>query len=126
MRKTKEKHKIREWTVICYLAGDNFLDWFMKENIKELIKAGSSNNVSVLALLDTTDNDTKVFEFNKGDLVRIPSRIVNYSWAESEFNTGESQTFIDYSSWAVREYPGKNILLFLVVMEKVGLDSCMT
>ncbi len=59
----QDKENINEWTVICYLAGDNFLDWFMKENVKELIKAGSSNSVSVLALLDTTDNDTKVFEF---------------------------------------------------------------
>ena len=108
-----EKENIKEWTVICYLAGDNFLDWFMKENIKELIKTGSSNSVSVLALLDTTDDDTKVFEFNKGDLVRIPTRIVNYSWTESELNTGDPQTFIDYASWAVREYPAKKYFIIL-------------
>ncbi|MHC4268924.1 MAG: clostripain-related cysteine peptidase [Planctomycetota bacterium] len=108
-----EKEDIKEWTVICYLAGDNFLDWFMKENIKELIKAGSSNSVSVLALLDTTDDDTKVFEFNKDDLVRIPTRIVKYSWTESELNTGDPQTFIDYASWAVREYPAKKYFIIL-------------
>jgi hypothetical protein len=54
-----KKEEFREWTVICYLAGDNFLDWFMKENMKELIKAGSSSSVNVIAFLDTTDNEQK-------------------------------------------------------------------
>ncbi len=108
-----EREKFKEWTMICYLAGDNFLDWFMKENMKELINAGSSNSVNVIAFLDTTDNDTKVFEFNNGDLVRIPTRIVNYSWAESELNTGDPQTLIDYASWAVREYPAKKYFILL-------------
>ncbi len=108
-----ERENFKEWTVICYLAGDNFLDWFMKENLKELINVGSSNSVNVIAFLDTTDNDTKVFEFNNGDLVRIPTRIVNYSWTESELDTGDPQTLIDYASWAVREYPAKKYFILL-------------
>jgi len=108
-----KKKEFKAWTVICYFAGDNFLDWFMKENMKELIKAGSSSNINVIAFLDTTDNETKVFEVNKDDLVRVPTRIVNYSWAESELNTGDPGTFIDYASWAVREYPAENYFIIL-------------
>lgn len=102
-----------EWTVLCYLAGDNFLDWFMKENMKELIKAGSSDKINVVAFLDTTDDDTKIFEVNKDDLVRIPSRIVNYSWSESELNTGDPSTLIKYASWAVKKYPAKKYFMIL-------------
>ena len=112
-----KKEKFREWTVICYLAGDNFLDWFMKENMKELIKAGSNSRVNVIAFLDTTDNETKVFEVNKDDLIRVPTRIVNYSWAEGELNTGDPGTFIDYASWAVSEYPAKK---YSVILEGYG------
>lgn len=111
--KNIEREKLNEWTVICYLAGDNFLDWFMKENMKELIKAGSSDKVNVIAFLDTTDNDTKVFEFENDNFVRIPTRIVNYSWVESELNTGDPQTLINYASWAVREYPAKRYFVLL-------------
>ncbi len=103
----------REWSVICYLAGDNFLDWFMKENMKELIKTGSSDRVNVIVFLDTTDNDTKIFEVNKGGVVRIPSRIVNYSWSKSELNTGDPLTLINFASWAVREYPAKRYFFIL-------------
>jgi hypothetical protein len=103
----------REWTVLCYLAGDNFLDWFMKENMKELIKAGSSNRVNLLAFLDTTDDDTKIFKVNKDDLVRIPSRIVNYSWSESELNTGDPSTLIKFASWAIKKYPARKYFLIL-------------
>ncbi|MDP7526742.1 MAG: clostripain-related cysteine peptidase, partial [Candidatus Marinimicrobia bacterium] len=110
---SNKKEEFKEWTVICYLAGDNFLDWFMKENMKELIKAGSSDNVNVIAFLDTTDDETKIFEVNKDDLVRVPTRIVNYSWAESELNTGDPETFINYASWAVREYPAKKYFVIL-------------
>ncbi len=110
---SNKKEGFKEWTVICYLAGDNFLDWFMKENMKELIKAGSSDNVNVIAFLDTTDDETKIFEVNKADLVRVPTRIVNYSWTESELNTGDPGTFINYATWAVREYPAKKYFVIL-------------
>ncbi|MEE9260655.1 MAG: clostripain-related cysteine peptidase [Candidatus Scalindua sediminis] len=105
--------KDSEWTVLCYLAGDNFLDWFMKENMKELIRTGSSNRVNVVAFLDTTDDDTKIFEVNKDDLVRIPTRIVNYSWSNSELNTGDPLTLINFASWAVKKYPAKKYFLIL-------------
>ena len=110
---SNKKEGFKEWTVICYLAGDNFLDWFMKENMRELIKAGSSDNVNVIAFLDTTDDETKIFEVNKDDLVRVPTRIVNYSWTESELNTGDPGTFINYATWAVREYPAKKYFVIL-------------
>ena len=67
---SNKKEGFKEWTVICYLAGDNFLDWFMKENMKELIKVGSSDNVNVIAFLDTTDDETKIFEVNKDEIGR--------------------------------------------------------
>lgn len=102
-----------EWTVLCYLAGDNFLDWFMKENLKELIKTGSSDRVNVIVFMDTTDDDTKIFEVNKDDLIRIPSRIVNYSWSGSELNTGDPLTLTNFASWAVKKYPAKKYFLIL-------------
>jgi len=102
-----------EWTVLCYLAGDNFLDWFMKENLKELIKTGSSDRVNVIVFIDTTDDDTKIFEVNQGDLIRIPSRIVNYSWSGSELNTGDPLTLTNFASWAVKKYPAKKYFLIL-------------
>ncbi|ODS33443.1 MAG: Clostripain precursor [Candidatus Scalindua rubra] len=111
--KSNERDDDKEWTVICYLAGDNFLDWFMKENMKELIKIGSSNRVNVIAFLDTTDNETKMFEVNKDDVIRIPTRIVNYSWLKSELNTGDPQTLINFATWAVRKYPAKKYFLIL-------------
>ncbi len=102
-----------EWTVLCYLAGDNFLDWFMKENLKEVIKTGSSDRVNVIVFMDTTDDDTKIFEVNKDDLIRIPSRIVNYSWSGSELNTGDPLTLTNFASWAVKKYPAKKYFLIL-------------
>ena len=102
-----------EWTVICYLAGDNFLDWFMKQNMIEIEKSGSSKSVNVVVFLDTTDNETKMFEVDKGDLVRIPTRIVNYSWTNSELNTGDPSTLINYASWAIKKYPAKKYFLIL-------------
>jgi len=102
-----------EWTVISYLAGDNFLDWFMKENMKELIKTGSSNKVNSIVFLDTTDNETKVFKVNKDDPLRIPTRIVNYSWQEQELNTGDPLTLINFAAWAIREYPARKYFLIL-------------
>ncbi len=102
-----------EWTVLCYFAGDNFLDWFMKENLKEVIKTGSSDRVNVIVFMDTTDDDTKIFEVNKDDLVRIPSRIVNYSWSGSELNTGDPLTLTNFASWAIKKYPAKKYFLIL-------------
>jgi hypothetical protein len=81
--------------------------------MKELIRTGSSNRVNVVAFLDTTDDDTKIFEVYKDDLVRIPTRIVNYSWSNSELNTGDPLTLINFASWAVKKYPAKKYFLIL-------------
>lgn len=98
-----------EWTVLCYLAGNNFLDW----SVKEIIKTGASDNVNVITFLDTTDDDTKIFEINQDGPLRIPTRIVNYSWSNSGLNTGDPNTLINFATWAVRNYPAKKYFLIL-------------
>lgn len=104
---------VSQWTCILYLAGDNFLDWFVLQHLEELKKAGSSYDIRVMALVDRTDRQGYLYEVRKDYLVDIPLEAVDPSWKGKELNTGDPQTLAAFGSWAVENLPARNYCLIL-------------
>lgn len=120
-----------EWTVMVYLDADNNLESAGIDDINEMEMVGSSADVnivvqvdripySVLAsnnegYLDDTSNNNwtntrRYYITQDFDSVQINSQLISDL---GELNMGDPQTLIDFTTWAVTEYPAKKYLLVI-------------
>ncbi|MEJ2696209.1 MAG: clostripain-related cysteine peptidase [Candidatus Sulfobium sp.] len=99
--------KMRKWTVMVYLAGDNNLDAAGVTDLKEMKKVGTNDHVAVVAQFDRsgTKNHTKRYLLrSKGPLA---SDVVGDL---GETNTGDPKVLEDFILWAAEKYPAEHYL----------------
>jgi len=112
-------HSIPEWTVMIYLDADNNLESAGINDINEMEMVGSSSKVNIVVQADripgydisnsdwTTTRRYYIMQDN--DPFLINSQFDDLG----ELNMGDPQTLIDFTSWAVTEYPAKKYLLVI-------------
>lgn len=112
----------KEWTVIFYAAGDNDLEEYILNNIIELQKAGSTNQVNIVAQTDWWHHDGTAGTLVTGEsvgrwyieksdsLTSITSKLVE---SLPEINTGTAAAVKDFVLWAVQHYPAKHYMLVM-------------
>ena len=110
---TEDRQPLAKWTCIFYLAGDNFLDWFTRQNLERMKQVGSSQDVRVIVLSDRTDKGGHLYEVRKGYLVDLPMEAVKPEWKNEELNTGDPETLSTFTSWAVENLPAENYFILL-------------
>ncbi|MEW6663592.1 MAG: clostripain-related cysteine peptidase [Thermodesulfobacteriota bacterium] len=98
-----------KWTVMIYMAGGNDLDPASLDDIGELARVGSSEEVNVLVQLDR-DNDlmTKRFRITKGGGYRKDC-IETFG----ETNSGDPKVLLDFIDWSIGKYPAEHYFLIL-------------
>lgn len=110
-----------EWTVIVYSAADDeVLEESMWLDVNEMEMIGSSPQMNIVVQLDrytgafTGDgdwSDTRRYRITQdNDLNSITSPIVE---SVGEVDTGNTQTLIDFVTWAVQNYPAKKYALIM-------------
>ena len=94
----------RKWTVMVYLAGDNNLDSAGVVDLNEMKKAGSTDEVAVVAQFDRIGNKgtTKRYYLRKGGTLAADV-VANLG----ETNTGDPQVLRDFILWAAATYPAE-------------------
>lgn len=110
---TEDRSRLAKWTCIFYLAGDNFLDWFTRQNLERMKETGSSYDVRVVVLSDRTDKGSHLYEVRKDYLVDLPIEAVKPEWKNRELNTGDPATLSAFASWAVENLPAENYFILL-------------
>jgi len=117
----------RLWTFIVYLCGDNDLDYFARVNINDMEKVGSTEEITILAMLDRDDTDgvrpepgqriwqkymeNRYYITKDNDPDTINSPIL---WSESEVNMGDPNTLVDFVKWSFQLYPARHYALVLM------------
>jgi clostripain len=98
-----------KWTVMIYMAGDNDLDPAALDDIGELARVGSSEDVNVLVQLDR-DKDlmTRRFRITKGGGYRKDC-IETFG----ETNSGDPKVLLDFIDWSIGKYPADRYFLVL-------------
>lgn len=120
-----------EWTVMVYLDADNNLESAGIDDINEMEMIGSSSDVNIVVQLDripysvlaannegylddTSNNNwttTRRYYITQDfDSFQINSQLISDL---GELNMGDPQTLIDFTSWAVSNYPAKKYLLVI-------------
>lgn len=112
--------KRKEWTILCYLAGDNNLDGAAVADINEMEVVGSTDQVNVVVQVDRAadynlndDNwrSTRRFYVTKGaDRRKITSKLLKDLGAT---NTGDCRFINDFIRESVADYPAKRYMLVL-------------
>jgi hypothetical protein len=98
-----------KWTVMIYMAGDNDLDPAALDDIGELARVGSSDDVNVLVQLDR-DKDlmTRRFRITKGGGYKKDC-IETFG----ETNSGDPKVLLDFINWSIGKYPADRYFLVL-------------
>jgi len=124
-------YKPAEWTVMIYLDADNNLEMFGIDDINEMEMVGSTSEVNVVVQVDRIPYSVLASN-NEG----YADDISNSNWTTTrryyitqdfnpiqinsiliddlgELNMGDSQTLVDFTDWAVTNYPAKKYLLVI-------------
>ena len=100
----------REWTFMVYLAGDNNLEHFGREDLQEMKEVGSTSEVAIVAQFDRMrEGATRRYYLRQGttleeDEVGPPL---------GETNTGDPGELVHFLAWATATYPAKRYALVL-------------
>jgi hypothetical protein len=97
----------RAWTVLVWMAGDNDLEGAAVDDLKELKKVGSTDDVAVAAQVDRPSG-TRRYVVTKGG--RIDDDIDSDL---GETNTGDPQVAIDFFTWGIERFPSERVLAVL-------------
>jgi len=110
----------KEWTLLCYFAGDNNLDGAAVEDINEMELVGSTDQVNAVVQIDRSadynlnDNNwrsTRRFYITKGSNRRkITSELLKDL---GPTNTGDRRFINDFIRETVADYPAQHYMLVL-------------
>lgn len=101
--------RLRRWTVMVYLAGDNDLEVYGVKDLGEMKAVGSTDEVAVVAQFDQMSDQVTRRYYLTADQnldtdcgVQLP-----------EVNTGDPEALIDFITWAYHSYPAARYALVL-------------
>ena len=96
----------KQWTILVWMAGDNDLESYGRDDIQELKRVGSTADVDVVVQLDTMRDDrTRRYHLHSG--TSLDEDVVQDL---GETNTGDPQVAIDFFTWGLSQYPAKHSL----------------
>lgn len=103
----------KEWTLLFYMASDNGLYQNALEDINQL-ESGLQDNMNALVFIDhpseSANPGAEVLLIKKDQSPNIIStRIKSYG----PINSGDKQTLIDFTRWALNKYPADKTALTL-------------
>ncbi|MCK9171711.1 MAG: clostripain-related cysteine peptidase [Treponema sp.] len=106
------------WNYLVYMAADNNLERFALENIADMQKIGSSDNVNILVLLDRSPGydksdgnwtGTKLFRITRSPACLNDDIIKDYG----ELDMTDPKTLLDFLVYADAEYHSERTALVL-------------
>lgn len=99
----------KPWTVMVYMAGDNSLDPEGVQDLKEMKKVGSSDELNIIAEFDRAEGHmARRYYLRKGGIVTGDA--VDSLGA---INTGDPKFLSDFIQWGVSNYPADRYMLVL-------------
>lgn len=109
MDKCSPGSKLREWTLMVYMAGDNNLEEYGIKDLGEMKTVGSTDEIAVVAQFDRmSDQVTRRYH-----LTADQSLDTDCVAQLPEVNTGDPKSLTDFIAWACQTYPANRYGLVL-------------
>jgi hypothetical protein len=102
--------KLKQWTIMVYLAGDNNLDNAGVADLEEMKTIGSTDQVSIVAQFDRAGSKrlTNRYVLRKG--TAVADDVVT---ALGETDTGDPAVLQDFITWAMTTHPARHYMLVI-------------
>lgn len=110
---------IAKWTFMVYIAGDNDLEPYGINDVEEMIKVGSTDEVNIVIEFDRAVGydderwggwtDTRRYYITKTDDINSLKPIRQ----GVEINTGDPRYLEEFGTWAIETYPAENYVLII-------------
>lgn len=108
-----EKIEIPQWGIYVYMAGDNSLSDAVDDDLAEMMKIGSGDEVEIITLVDQNDDDdSAVYRVLRGELEEYDLEDINSTWY-NEINMGNGETLRDFMKWSTTNFPAENSILII-------------
>jgi hypothetical protein len=100
----------KQWTIMVYLAGDNDLDSAGVDDLQEMKKVGSTDQLNVIAQFDRlgAKHATKRYYLRKGGAT---DKDVVATLGET--NMGDPKVLDNFLQWGIKTYPAQHYLVVL-------------
>ena len=99
----------KKWTFMVYIAGDNNLDPAALQDISEMAKAGSSEDLNIIVQLDrANDQKTRRFYITEGGGYKKDC-VETFG----ETNTGDPAVLENFIRWGIEKYPASRYALVI-------------
>jgi hypothetical protein len=99
-----------DWTILVYIAGDNDLDQFGRDDLFEMKKVGSSERLHFIAQRDTATPGVSTCRYRLRKDTELKDDVIEYL---GETNTGDPAVLKSFLEWGLRHYPAKRTMAVL-------------
>jgi hypothetical protein len=125
------RNEFAEWTVMVYLDGDNNLETYGIQDLNEMEMVGSTTDVNIVVQIDripysvlAENHQEYTDDTSNGNWTTTrryyitkdlnPDKISSPLIGDlGELNMGDPTTLIDFTDWAITNYPAKKYLLVI-------------
>jgi hypothetical protein len=92
-----------DWTWLIYMAGDNNLEESGHNDLEEMQKVGSTDQVNIIVQFDTEENETTRYRIKKGELESLQTM--------PGVDCGDPEVLADFIKWGTAKYPANHYLV---------------
>jgi hypothetical protein len=96
----------KQWTVLVWIAGDNNLDEFGLNDINEMKRVGSTDDIDVVVEFDRGD-DTRTRRYHLQRDTELDADLVEEL---GETNAGDPAVAAGFFSWGIERWPSEKVL----------------
>ncbi|RCK80049.1 MAG: Clostripain [Candidatus Ozemobacter sibiricus] len=93
----------KEWTLAVFLNGDNNLDPFGIEDMKEMSAIGSNDWLNMVVLMDRENGPAALYYIEKGNIKKLKDM--------GELDMGDYRQLIGFARLVARDFPAKRYIL---------------
>ena len=106
-----------DWTFMVYVMGDNDLEPFAVDDLLEMSRVGSTEDVNVVTLVDRHPayfvDDDPLDNFEDTKLLVVQDGDLSQSTDVGEVNVGDPDTLADFIAGSIAEYPAERYAVVL-------------
>jgi hypothetical protein len=100
-----EDPNANDWTFMVFLNADNNLSFAGYNDVDEMAQVGSTDDVDIVALFDTYDEEANIIHIGQGDYDVVES------WGEADMASPD--TLAEFGVWAATHYPARHFALVM-------------
>ncbi len=96
---------------MVYIAADNDLEVFVDQNLKQMMRIGSNQNINIIAQVNTSESCHQKKESKTFYIEKNSRKIIKSSTKHILTDSGDPKTLIQFCTQCIKEFPAEHYAL---------------